>query len=315
MSTPMVIPDSPAVVAPRPRARRQGLAMNVWRAMTGNVKALVGIMILLAFVLIALLAPILAPTDPSAQLFTPMAPPSGAHWLGTTSSGQDIYSQLVWGTRQSLVIGLVAGIAATIISVLIGVTSAYLGGWTDHVLSLFTDIFLVLPQLPLMIVIAAYFRGSGVLVLIGVIVLTGWSFGARQLRSQALSLRNREFLEAARIRGERSTYIIIFEMLPTMTSLIAANFLGAALYAVLAAAGLQFIGLGNINDLSWGTMLYWAENNEALMAGAPLWIIAPGICIALLGASFALINYAFDELGNPALRSVRRQRGSRKTRS
>jgi peptide/nickel transport system permease protein len=158
-----------------------------------------------------------------------------------------------------------------------------------------------------MIVIAAYARGGGLGVLILVIVITGWSYGARQLRSQALSLRNREFLDAARVRGERSAYVIVFEILPTMTSLIVANFLGAALYAVLAAAGLQFIGLGNPNDLSWGTMLFWAENNGALNAGSPLWAIVPGLCIALLGAAFALLNYAFDEITNPALRPVRRQ--------
>jgi len=147
-----------------------------------------------------------------------------------------------------------------------------------------------------------------VLVLIAVIVITGWSYGARQLRAQALSLRNREFLEAARVRGERNIYIIVFEVLPNMTSLIVAIFLGAALYAVLAAAGLQFIGLGDTNDLSWGTMLYWAEHNGALLAGSPLWVLAPGVCIAALGAAFALLNYAFDEISNPALRPVRRKR-------
>jgi peptide/nickel transport system permease protein len=100
----------------------------------------------------------------------------------------------------------------------------------------------------------------------------------------------------------------VFEVLPNMTSLIVAIFLGAALYAVLAAAGLQFIGLGDTNDLSWGTMLYWAEHNGALLAGSPLWVLAPGVCIAALGAAFALLNYAFDEISNPALRPVRRKR-------
>src|SRR5439155_1250266 len=140
-------------------------------------------------------------------------------------------------------------------------------------------IFLVIPTLPLMIVLAAYARNGGLAVLIAVIVITGWSYGARQLRSQALSLRNREFLDAARVRGERSSYVIVFEILPTMTSLIVANFLGVALYAVLAAAGLQFIGLGNPSDMSWGTMLFWAQNNGALNAGSPLWAILPGLCI------------------------------------
>ena len=311
METPVVVREQPlGTIRPRETARASALA-RLARAMRSNPKALAGAVLLGIFVVMAVFAPLIAPYDPNAQLFQPMANPTAQHILGTTTYGQDIFSQLVWGTRQSLVIGIVAGLVATVISMLIGVTAAYRGGATDHVLSLFTDIFLVLPQLPLMIVIAAYFRGGGMWVLIAVIVITGWAYGARQLRSQALSLRNRDFLESARIRGERTSYIIVFEILPTMVSLIAANFLGAALYSVLAAAGLQFIGLGNIQEISWGTMLYWAENNEALMAGAPLWIIAPGVCIALLGASFALLNYAFDEIGNPALRAVRRKRGRR----
>ncbi len=315
METPILVGEQPLPATRRREPARVGSLARLVVAIASNPKALIGAILLTLFVVLAAFAPLISPYDPSAQAFLPSAPPSIAHLLGTTSYGQDIFSQVVWGTRQSLLIGIVAGLVTTIISVLIGVTAAYLGGSADHVLSLFIDIFLVLPQLPLMIVIAAYFKGSGsVWVLIAVITVTGWSFGARQLRSQALSLRRREFLESARIRGERASYIIVFEMLPTMISLIAANFLGAALYSVLAAAGLQFIGLGNIEQISWGSMLYWAENNEALMAGAPLWIIAPGVCIALLGASFALLNYAFDEIGNPALRAVRRKHGRRTAR-
>jgi peptide/nickel transport system permease protein len=241
----------------------------------------------------------------------PGASPDHTHLLGTTSQGQDILSQIIWGSRETLIIGAVAGLAATALAVFIGVSAAYLGGIADNVLSSVTDVFLVIPALPLMIIIAAYARGGGMWVLIGVIAITGWSFGARQLRPQALSLRNREFLESARVRGENSLYIIVFELLPNMVSLIVAIFLGAALYAILAAAGLQFIGLGNPNDLSWGTMLYWAENNEALMTDSPLWIIAPGACIALLGVAVAFINYAVDELANPSLRGARRTRAKK----
>jgi oligopeptide/dipeptide ABC transporter ATP-binding protein len=222
--------------------------------------------------------------------------------LGTTAQGQDVFSQLVWGTRLSLVIALAVGALATALSVLVGVSAAYLGGISDGVLSLITDVILVLPTFPLIIVIAAYRKNSGLLTLIVVLGALGWSYGARQLRSQTLSLRTRDFLEAARVRGERKSYVILFEILPTMTSLIVATFLGSALYAVLTAAGLQFIGLGDPNSQSWGTMLYWAQNGEALFAGMPLWAIAPGVCIALLGAAFALLNYAFDEISSPALR-------------
>ncbi len=201
-----------------------------------------------------------------------------------------------------LLIAFGAGLAATGIAVLIGVAAAYLGGLWDALLSLLTDVLLVIPLFPLVIVIAGYLRSSGTLVMIAVITLTGWSYTARQLRSQALSLRNRDFLEAARVRGERRLYIVVVEIIPTMTSLIVASFLTNALYAVLFSTSLQFIGLGDPTVVSWGTMLRAAENNEAFQTGQALWIIAPGLCIVALGAAFALLNYAFDEIGNPALR-------------
>jgi peptide/nickel transport system permease protein len=154
-------------------------------------------------------------------------------------------------------------------------------------------------------VIAAYVHNSGTGVLIAVLTFTGWSYTARQLRSQALSLRGRDFLAAARVRGERAAYIITVEILPTMSSLLVAAFLTNALYDVLFASSLQFIGLGDPDSVAWGTMLYWAQNNEALQTGYYLQAIVPGAAIALLGAAFALLNYAFDEIGNPALRPVR----------
>jgi peptide/nickel transport system permease protein len=305
----VALTEDTARVQSGPRAPWLARPGRVLRLILSNRKATLGFLILGVFTVMAVFAPMIAPYDPNATDFLPTMPPSHDHLLGTTSQGQDIFSQLIWGSRQTLLIGGIAGLAATALSVLVGVTAAYLGGLVDHVLSLITDVFLVIPALPLMIVIAAYAQGSGMWVLIAVIAVTGWSFGARQIRPQALSLRNRDFLESARVRGENSAYIILFEVLPNMVSLIVAIFLGAALYAVLAAAGLQFIGLGNADEISWGTMLYWGENNEALLAGAPLWIMAPGACIALLGASVALINYAVDELANPALRTTRRKRG------
>jgi peptide/nickel transport system ATP-binding protein len=192
--------------------------------------------------------------------------------------------------------------------VIVGVSSAYLGGFSDGVLSLFTDVLLVVPIFPLIIVIAAYLHGAGLVDMIIVLGALGWSYGARQLRVQVLSLRNRDFLKAASVRGENSFYVIVAEIMPTITSLIMATFLGTAVFAVLTAAGLQFVGLGNPDAQSWGTMLYWAQNNEALGAGMPLWAIMPGMCIALLGGAFAFLNYAFDEISNPALRPVRRRR-------
>jgi len=284
---------------------------RIWHAVRKNRKATAGAILLLFFIFLGLFPGLIAHDSPTAEIYGRSMGASSAHLLGTTAYGQDIFAQVVWGTRQVLIIAFGAGLAATAIAAIVGVTAAYLGGAWDGVLNLITDVLLVIPLFPLLIVIAAYVQNSGTVVLIAVLTLTGWSYTARQLRAQALSVRNRDFLEAARVRGERAVYVVCVEILPTMTSLLVAAFLTNALYAVLFASSLQFIGLGDPNATSWGTMLYWAENNEALQTGQYMWAVAPGVCIAALGTAFALLNYAFDEIGNPALRPVRKIRSKR----
>jgi peptide/nickel transport system permease protein len=307
--TALLVDTSAAKAAAAPVRRRGGGLLSAVRT---SRKAIVGLIIFVIFCVLAIAPGLFTSVrHPNDIAFQPSLPASAQHWLGTTSLGQDIWAQLVYGTRQSLVIALVAGLFATVLSVLVGVSAGYLGGIADDVLSMITSIFLVIPTFPLIIIFATYAGKGTLLVILVVLVVTGWSYGANQLRAQTLSLRNRDFLESARVRGERRSYIIVAEVLPTMTSLIVANFLGAALYSVLTAAGLQFLGLGDPNSTSWGTMLYWSQSQQALQTGMPLWSIAPGLCVALLGVSFALINYAFDEISNPALRPVRRQRVKR----
>jgi peptide/nickel transport system permease protein len=282
---------------------------RLWTALRRSPKATVGLVLFLIFCVVAAVPQLFAARHNTVALtFAPELAPSGTHFLGTTHLGQDIWAQLIYGTRQSLAIALIAGLFATVLSVIIGVSAAYLGGVADELLSMLTNIFLIIPTFPLIIILSGYEHGGTLTVMLVVLIVTGWSYGANQLRAQALSLRNRDFLESARVRGERRSYVIVFEVLPTMTSLIVANFLGAALYSVLTAAGLQFLGLGDPSSISWGTMLYWAQSQSALQTGMPLWSIAPGVCVALLGVSFALLNYAFDEISNPALRPVRRRR-------
>jgi peptide/nickel transport system permease protein len=303
MSVPLSVvqPDAGRMPATHALARMA-------RAIRSNRKATAGTVLLVLFILVALFPGVLAHDNPSLDAYKPKLGLSAAHLLGTTAYGQDMFAQLVWGTRNVMIIAFTVGLATTAIAVLIGVAAAYLGGLWDSSLNVLTDVLLVIPLFPLLIVIAAYARNGGTLVLILVITATSWSYTARQLRSQALTLRSRDFLEAARVRGERKIYVIVMEVIPTMTSLIVASFLTNALYAILFASSLQFIGLGDPNTVSWGTMLYWAQNNAALQTGQPMWAIAPGACIAALGAAFALLNYAFDEIGNPALRPVRRSK-------
>jgi peptide/nickel transport system permease protein len=299
------------VTVPAAHVPVNSAARRIWRAVRRNRKATAGAILLLLFCFLALFPGLIAHDSPTAEIYGRSMGVSSAHLLGTTAYGQDLFAQVVWGTRQVMIIAFGAGLAATAIAAIIGVTAAYVGGATDGVLNLITDVLLVIPLFPLLIVIAAYVQNSGTLVLITVLTLTGWSYTARQLRAQALSVRHRDFLEAAKVRGERAVYIVCVEILPTMTSLLVAAFLTNALYAVLFASSLQFIGLGDPNATSWGTMLYWAENNEALQTGQYLWAVAPGVCIAALGTAFALLNYAFDEIGNPALRPVRKIRSKR----
>ncbi len=301
-------PDAPGT-GPTTAERAAG---RIWRAVKSNKKAATGAVILLIFGVMAAVPGLIARDNPQAFIYGRSLGPSLQHLLGTTSSGQDIFAQVIWGARETMIIALVSGLLSTLLSVIMGIAAAYLGGLWDHGLNLITDILLIIPTFPLLIVIVAYYPHSSLLPMIAVLVITGYSYGARQLRAEALALRNRDFLEAARVRGERRGYIILVEIIPTMTSLIVAVFLGTAVYNVIAAAGLQFIGFGDPNSLSWGTMLYWAQNGEALQTNQYLWALAPGLCIALLGAAFALLNYAFDEVGNPALQRISLRPGGRR---
>ncbi len=291
-----------------PVGRGSAAGRRLAQAILRNRKATVGLLILAAISFVAAFPGLFTSIDPHAAIFDQQAGPSAQHLLGTTQIGEDVYSQLIWGTRLTLIITVVVSLAATVISILIGVTAAYVGGMADRSLSLLTDVFLVLPTLPLLIVLTAYLP-SGSLTITAVMIATSWAFAARQLRAQGLSLRTRDFLEAAKVRGERRSYIIIVEILPNMISLLVASFLGLAVFVVGFAAGLQFLGLGNSTELTWGTMLYYSQQNGALESGNAWWMLAPGLAVALLGTGFALLNYAFDEIGNPALRPVRRRRG------
>lgn len=284
--------------APRVLLLTGRVAATIW----AERKARTGVIILGAMILTALLAPYIAPYSPTGTSFARSLPPSLTHLLGTTGSGQDAFSQLLWGARVSLLVAFVAGALATVIAVVVGLLAGYLPGVADEVLSFITNLVLVIPNLVLMIVLAVYLAGGGVSVIILVVVAAGWATGARVIRSQASTLRTRDFVALAQFGGDRTWRIVFREVLPNMTSLVAANFCAAATGAVLAEAGLEFLGLGNPATVSWGTMLYWAQNSGALLSGQWALILAPGLAIALLAGSLSLINFGVDALSNPRLR-------------
>jgi peptide/nickel transport system permease protein len=284
---------------------------SLWHLATVNSKVTIGVVIVTFFVLLAVVGPLFVRFD--ANAFGPdiSASPSAAHPLGTTSYGQDVLAQVVVGSRVSVALGFITGIVATIISVIVGLVSGYVGGWGDESLSLFTNVFLVMPALPLAIVLAAFLPYKGPLTIGFVLIVTGWSWGARVLRAQTLSMRNREFVAAAKATGEPAWRIIFFEIFPNEIGVVVAQLLGTIIYVILAEAGLEYLGLGDLGAVSWGTMLYWAGNQDALPLGYWWWFVPPGLCIALLGAGLAFVNFGIDELANPRLRRVKGERSEK----
>jgi len=287
--SPAADPGAVAALTPPGRGRRLRLPRSP--------KILVGLGMLAFFVLIAVIGPAIAPDNPAASSsVTGSVPlgPSAAHWLGTTQLQQDVLSQLLAG-----------GLAATILSILIGVTAGYVAGRTDDLLSMLTNIFLVMPALPLLIVIFGFLPSSGGSddPLIAVIIaITGWAWGARVLRVQTLSLRNRDYVESARLIGERGWRIIGFEIMPNLIPIIASSFLFTVLYGVGTYTALTFLGLVNPNHWSWGGMLFYAQVSNAELSGYWWWFVPPGLAVALLGTSLALLNFGIDEFINPRLR-------------
>jgi peptide/nickel transport system permease protein len=272
------------------------------KAFFSNRLAVGGLAIVAFFGLVALFAPVIAPYDPANINYPPMLGMSAQHLLGTTSQGNDVFSQLVYGARASLYVGLAAAAIITLVQLVMGVFSGYVGGWADAALSIVTNVFLVVPALVLLIIIAAYLPSRNLTVVMLILAITGWAWGARVLRAQAISLRDRAFVESARMAGEGRWRVVFGHIVPNMFGILVANFFGAALYAVLAEAGLEFLGLGNINDVTWGNMLYWAQNGNAILLGQWLYLLLPGLCILLLGTAFGLLNFAVDQVANPRLR-------------
>lgn len=301
-------------------AKTSATGAGVWlETVRRDRKATIGALIIAVFVVVAAIGPWLA-GSPDELVGMPLQPPSASHWLGTTGQGQDVLAQLVAGTRVSLAIGFAVGLTVVLVGALVGVTAGYFGGRVDSILSLLFNVFLVIPGLPLAIVIAAYLP-TGPFTLGFVLVVTGWAWNARVLRSQTLSQRKRDFVAAAVVTGESSFRIITREILPTMTSLMVAQVIGSTVYAIGAQVGLEFLGLGDVSSVTWGTNLYWAQNDAALLTGA-WWTFAPtGLCVALVGFGLTMLNSGFDEITNPRLQLERiwrvylGERGIKPTRS
>jgi peptide/nickel transport system permease protein len=264
-----------------------------------DLRSRVGVAIVLAFAALALVGPLLV-GDPTAYVGAPLEPPSAAAWFGTTAQGQDVLAQAVVGARSTLVVGVTVGFVVVLVGAVIGATAAFFGGAVDALLSLVVNVSLVMPGLPLIVVIAAFLPPGPVTMAI-VLALTGWPWHARVVRAQVASLRRRDFVVAAQGSGERAWRIVVVELLPNLAALLGSSFIGATLYAVGAQVGLEFLGLGDLNRVTWGTNLYWAANDSALLTGAWWTFVPTGLGVALLGFGLSLLGFALDERANPRL--------------
>ena len=274
-------------------------------AMFRNAKSIAGLSILGFFVLVAIFADVIAPYSPTKIDNTArFQPPSLEHWLGTTHIGEDVLSQVIYGTRGVLVVGFLAAGIATAIAIVVGVVSGYLRGWKSEALSALTNVFLVIPGLPLIIIVASTVDDPPLILIAAVLGLVGWAWGARVLRAQTMSLRNRDFIQAARANGEPLRRIIGVEMLPNLLALIAASFVGTVTAAIIGLTTLSYIGIIPVTTYNWGTILNWASAQGAFRQGQWWWFLPPGLCIAAIGVALSLINFGIDEYVNPRLRSA-----------
>jgi len=274
---------------------------DFWKLYRRSVLGRIGLVIVLSFVTVAIAAPWIAPYDPFAFVGDPFLKPSPSHILGTDQVGRDIFSRVIYGTRISLLVGLVASAMTIGLGTVIGLVSGYLGGSVDNLLMRVTDLFIILPALPLMLIMASIL-GKGIINIIIVISVIGWTATARMVRSQTLSLKERPFTEASRAIGSTDLHTIGRHIVPNVFPLVFANGMIAIVDAVLSEAGLSFLGFGDPSSPSWGMVLYFADRAGATVNGYWWYIVPPGLCIMFLVMGFAFISYSTDQILNPRLR-------------
>jgi peptide/nickel transport system permease protein len=306
MSQIQVLEETPAATfAPRLPTRRGRVPVPGWlRLMLANPKSRGGLVVLAIMILVALFAPLIATHDPNGfSLLDAKQSPSWHHPFGTTDQGSDIFSQVVLGTRTSLMLGAAAAALAMSLATVLGILAAYAGGWVDESINFLANVFLVIPTIPLLVVISAYLENRGIVGMILVLGLTLWAFEARILRGQALSLRNRDFVLAAKVAGESTWRIVFGELVPNMISRIAAGFVLVFYVALLTDAGLEFLGLGDMGATSWGVTLYWAQVNSTVLQGEWWPFFFPGAALAFTVLGLVLMLAGIDEISNPRLRT------------
>jgi peptide/nickel transport system permease protein len=297
-------------------ATRSRIALPTWLSLLlRNKKARVGLLILAGIVILGLLAPWIADKQSAITFgritFDTRKPPSWHHLFGTDDHGTDIWAEVVWGTRRSLPLGFLTAVIATVLATAFGILSAYAGGFIDGILNVFFNVFIIIPTIPLLVDVVSFLHTRGMVTMILVLACTLWGIEARILRGQALSLKNRDFILAARTSGESTWRILFGELMPNMISRIAAAFVLVFYIAILTDAGLEFLGFGDLQKPSWGVALYWATVNSSVLQGEWWSFLFPGLWIGLTVLSLTLILAGIDEVSNPRPRGLEKPKRRR----
>jgi peptide/nickel transport system permease protein len=299
---------APAVPPQARRLRRVRVPGWVHLLVT-NPKSRTGLILVGFMVFVAIIAPLISVSNPTDfNLFAARQAPSWHHLFGTTDQGSDIFSQVALGARRSLILGIAAATLATALATVLGVLGAYSGGVVDECINFLTNVFLVIPVIPLLVVVSSYLKARNMGTMILVLALTLWAFEARILRGQALTLKNRDFVLAAKVAGESTWRIVFGEIMPNMISRIAAAWVLVFYISLLVDAGLEFLGLGDTTHVSWGMTLYWAQTNSAVLQGEWWPFVFPGLALVITVLGLTLILAGIDEISNPRLREEVRVR-------
>ena len=302
---PAIEPDLVPLAVSGPSKHRH---MPGWLSlMLENPKSRFGLVLIGFMLVIAVIAPWVSVSDPTGfNILATRQAPSWHHLFGTTDQGSDIFSQVVLGTRRSLILGASAALLATTLAATLGILAAYSGGVVDEVVNFLTNVFLVIPTIPLLIVISSYLKARGMTTMILVLGLTLWAFEARILRGQALTLKSRDFVEAAKVAGESTRRIVFGEIMPNMISRIAAAFVLVFYIALLVDAGLDFLGLGDTTHVSWRMVLYWAQTNSTVLQGEWWPFLFPGLALVITVVGLVFLLAGIDEVSNPRLRTMKK---------
>jgi peptide/nickel transport system permease protein len=293
------------VAAPKRGIRLGAVQIPGWiLLLLRNRKSRLGLFIVASMIVVALIAPLISVAHPNDfNILAARQAPSWHHLFGTTDQGSDVFSQVAVGARRSLLLGAVAGALATVVAAVLGITAAYVGGIVDEIVNLLTNVFLTIPAIPLLVVASGYLKARGMWTMVAVIALVLWAFEARILRAQALTLRNRDFVLAAKTSGESTWRIVFGELMPNMISRIAAAFVLVFYIALLVDSGLEFLGLGDMSATSWGVTIYWAQVNSTVLQGEWWPFLFPSLALGITVLGLVLVLAGIDEVSNPRLRT------------